>query len=275
VKDINSALQALPRGEEALDQAYREAKDRIDGQRQGFCDLAKRVLSWITYAQRLLTTEELQHALAVEIGKLELDETNIPDVNVMVSVCAGLVTVDPESNIIRLVHYTTQKYFERILPTWIPDAPTDIAKTCLTYLSFKTFASGCSPTDTEFEDRLAQNVFFSYAASHWIDHTCEVQADVKEVALLFLMNESLVSASYQVMSLPTYRYEGYSEGVQVTGLHLAARLGLQGLLASLLEYNEYADSRDSRGRTPLSWAAGNGHEAVVKLLLEKGAKKLQ
>ncbi|KAK9441880.1 Pfs, NB-ARC and Ankyrin domain protein [Metarhizium brunneum] len=31
------------------------------------------------------------------------------------------------------------------------------------------------------------------------------------------------------------------------------------------------DIRDRNGRTPLSWAAWNGHEAVVKLLLEKGA----
>jgi ankyrin repeat protein len=30
-----------------------------------------------------------------------------------------------------------------------------------------------------------------------------------------------------------------------------------------------ADSKDELGRTPLSWAAGEGHEAIVKLLVER------
>jgi hypothetical protein len=66
---------------------------------------------WITCAKRSLTTAELQHALAVEIGEPKLDEDNLLEIEDMVSMCAGLVTVDEESKIIRLVHYTTQEYF--------------------------------------------------------------------------------------------------------------------------------------------------------------------
>jgi len=44
----------------------------------------------------------------------------------------------------------------------------------------------------------------------------------------------------------------------------------------LLEKGAELETKDEYyGRTPLSWAAENGHEAVVKLLLEKGAMKLQ
>jgi len=52
------------------------------------------VLLWITYAKRQFTTSELQHALAVEHGASELDKENVPQVEYMVSVCAGLVVVD-------------------------------------------------------------------------------------------------------------------------------------------------------------------------------------
>jgi hypothetical protein len=111
---------------DVLAQAYKDAMERIDGQKPGFRLLAKKVLSWITFAKRSLTTSELQHALAVKPGDSELDKENLRYIEDMVSVCAGLVTVDEESKIIRLVHYTTQEYFERTQRDWFPDAQTDL-----------------------------------------------------------------------------------------------------------------------------------------------------
>ena len=81
--------------------------NRIQGQITNSRELAKQVLSWITCAKRPLTTLELQYTLTVETDKPELDDENLPEIEDMVSVCAGLVTVDEENNIIRLVHYIT------------------------------------------------------------------------------------------------------------------------------------------------------------------------
>ena len=44
-------------------------------------------------------------------------------------------------------------------------------------------------------------------------------------------------------------------------------------MTTLLKMDHHADSKDSYGRTPLSWAAENGHEAVVRLLLAEGRRR--
>jgi hypothetical protein len=121
-------------------------------------------LSWITCAKRPLTTSELQHALAVEKGDPELNKDKFPQIEDMVSVCAKLVTVDKESNIIRLVHYTTQEYFKRTQGKWFPNIETNITVICVTYLSFSVFESGFCQTDAEFEERLRLNQIYDYAA---------------------------------------------------------------------------------------------------------------
>ncbi len=83
-----------------------------------------------------ITTSELQHALATKPGKTKLDDGDVACIEDIVSICAGLVTVDEESGIIRLVHYTTQKYLERTRKKWFPDAESVITATCVAYLSF-------------------------------------------------------------------------------------------------------------------------------------------
>ncbi|KAH7142702.1 hypothetical protein B0J13DRAFT_503042, partial [Dactylonectria estremocensis] len=127
---------------EVLNQAYKDAMERINRQKLGFRRLAEKVLSWITCAKRPLTMSEVQHALATEIGDSELGEDNLERIERIVSVCAGLVTVDKESDIIRLVHYTTQEYFERTKSHWFPNAETYITTVCVTYLSFSAFEGG-------------------------------------------------------------------------------------------------------------------------------------
>jgi hypothetical protein len=125
-------LKKLPTGSGAYDYAYNDAMLRIQGQLEDEEQLAKRVLSWITCAKRPLTTSELEEALAVELNEPQLDLQNICRVQDMVSVCAGLVTIDEERGIIRLVHYTAQEYFERTQSTWFPGAEDDITTVCIT-----------------------------------------------------------------------------------------------------------------------------------------------
>jgi hypothetical protein len=76
-------------------------------------ELVIKVLLWITYAKRPLTTLELQYALATKVGKSELDKGDLLDIGDIIAVCLGLVTINKESSIIQLVYYTMQEYFQQ------------------------------------------------------------------------------------------------------------------------------------------------------------------
>ena len=222
---------------------------------------------WITCAKRPLTTSELCYALAVEVGEPELDQENLLDITDMVSVCAGLVTVDDVSNVIRLVHYTTQKYFERTQKRWFPSAETDITRTCVTYLSFSIFESGLCRSNGSFKDRLRTNQLCDYAAHNWGYHARAASVGVEQLITQLLESEAKLSGSCQAMMI---QYDD-SQKVprQVIGAHLAAYFGLNETTIGLLEDVHEPDSKDDLGRTPLSWAAEEGHEAVVKLLVAR------
>jgi hypothetical protein len=242
---------------------------RIESQGEGFRKLAKKVLFWVIYAKRTLSTAELQYALAVQPGKRVMNKDFIPGIEIVGSICAGLVAVDIQSDVVRLVHYTTQEYFQRT--SWFPNAEADITRTCVTYLSFDAFKTGFCSTDKEFKERLQLNVLYNYAARNWGHHARAAAKETQGLILDFLESEAKVSGCSQAMMAPEI-YSSYMVPKQVTRVHLTAYFGLGEVMEVLLEGRYDLDPKDSNGQTPLLYAASNGHEAVVKLLLEKGAE---
>ncbi|RYP64313.1 hypothetical protein DL771_008815 [Monosporascus sp. 5C6A] len=273
-KAIRESLVKLPAGSEAYDRAYQNAMERIQGQVSDQEELAKQVLSWIICSKRQLSKSELQHGLAVEKGQPQLDEENIPQIEDIISVCAGLVTVDKGSEIIRLIHYTAQEYFQRTQKDWFPNAEIEIATICATYLSFNVFETGFCENDESFERRLSSNPLYDYAAHNWGVHASKISTDCQDI-IEFLKNATKVEASSQtLMAVKRWSsHSRYSQEVprQATGLHLVAYFGVEELGRMLIENGVDIDAKDSHGRTPLSYASERGHKAVVRLLLNKGA----
>jgi ankyrin repeat protein len=279
-----------------LAQAYGETITRIRSQRKGFRLLAERVLSLLTCAERLLKGSELEEALAVRAGTPTLDRDKRENTRIIVSVCAGLVTVDEDSCIIRLVHDTTRAYLATHMFCIKPredfttledpmtfnaqkndDAMADTQKTfaiiCITYLSFTAFQDGVCQTDDEFEERLRSYPLYGYAAQNWGHHAREAITLYQEV-MDFLPYEANVEAASQALMASQHHKadSGYSQRVSknMTGVHLAAYYGLTETIAALLEKGHDPNAKDVYGRTPLWFAAANGHQAAAKLLLKKG-----
>jgi ankyrin repeat protein len=277
-KAVRLALRKLPSGSEAYDEAYKDIMERIKAQCPESKSLAEQVIIWVTFPKWTLTTLELQHALAIEEGESKLDEENIPQIEDMVSVCAGLVTVDENwragNRFVRLVHYTAQEYFERNRTFWFPNADKDIATACITYLMFENLRIQLNNTAAlDLQKRL--HPLFPYAAQYWGDHArnaIQNSSKLEQLVMDFLENKDAIEGLAQAQRRILRRRERYypRSDVLSTGLHMAAYFGLDKALDLLLQHANNPDPRDCFNNTPLILAAGNGHEGVVHLLLKTG-----
>jgi ankyrin repeat protein len=92
----------------------------------------------------------------------------------------------------------------------------------------------------------------------------------------FLESERKVEASSQALMFNKEDF-GYAYSLifprNMTGVHLAAYFGLEEVVNAVLSSRRDLDLTDGHRRTPLPYAAANGHEAVVWLLLEKRMEK--
>lgn len=164
-QDIINFLESIQ--ESGLDAAYKKTMETIENQDQNSVSLAKRILAWTIYAKREFSVEELRHVLAVRAGTKQFNPDYMPCATDLLSVCAGLVTDNNESGIIRLIHYTTLEFFRQTGRDWLRDMQADLAETCLTYLLYDCFRVGTCKANQAFE---AEFDFYKYAADNWAHH---------------------------------------------------------------------------------------------------------
>ncbi|KAF9892059.1 hypothetical protein FE257_002465 [Aspergillus nanangensis] len=278
--ELEEELHKISSGQSSnpTQEAYTKTIEMISS-RDDTSEWAHRIMAWVFHARRPLHLHELQLALTAQVQRtshqLDLDYAP-PDIQEFISFCAGLVVVNPTSNVIGFMHYTTHQYFQEYesLHAWLADAPGDIAQTCLRYLSFDTFALSPMQNQRGLRDRLRENAFLDYAARFWGDHAWGVQEHVEERALRFLRNKALAECASQVMTIPEgHDFRRSFTAVKMGGVHLVASFGLNMLLSRLLDgglpddaEGIIIDERDSQGRTPVSWAALKGHESTVEEL---------
>ena len=262
---------------------------------------------WVSHARRPLGIGELCHALAVEMGSTDLDPDNIPPQDTVLRSCLGLAVVDAETSTVRLIHYTLQEYLSS--PSILPDTHQTLGQTCLTYLNHKQVKMLPAKEIANFKDM----PFLQYSSLYWGSHAKVELSDRTKSLALELLNQAgnHISATLLIeqigallakkvtyshsCSLPYHLWLGLhcasyfgiieivtalierggtdineSDCMGFTPLTHAARQGNEGVVRLLLTRDDInPDKPDNDGRTPLWWASINGHEGVAKLLLAR------
>ena len=300
---VTQKLKELPSD---LNRVY----DRILGLIEADCkEIAELVLRWVAVARRPLLIDELAMALVLSTKKSENDtrpsEELLDEMKDGFKCCEPLVYVDIVNHTVNLVHQSAKDY---LLSTRLQEKDglsqyhiaLDITnllifKTCWAYLSLEEFEMGTVIIERLEDNRLRTNdlsqqflndhCFLEYASEEWKAHA--LAADPALATDHEFWRDDL-------HSLPTFRdfwlNQAAAEGQEVivqrlleegadpnskdcyyqTPLSRAAEEGHEAVVRLLLSRDDViADSRDNRGRTPLSWAAERGQEIVVRLLLSR------
>ncbi|KAJ7020740.1 ankyrin repeat domain-containing protein [Mycena alexandri] len=289
IKAVREALKELPKD---LHDSYDIAMQRIDAQSKEDRRMARSTITWVVNAKRPLTVEELQVALAVEPGTQQLDKENFTTIKRILSVCAGLVIVDEQLSVVRLVHYTTQEYLDSIQAQQFPDAQMEITCTLLTFLAFDGYPD--SFRDLRYLPPLAE--YSQYCLAH---ATGQPEVQLREILLKFLGEAFRWNNIMKVWdSIPwNYSYRPLQPSalwiavaanlVETTNfllagpplpqhsmdpeLIVASYYGHKKIVRILLDKGTDVNTAGGEYGSSLQAAAAGGHTEIVRILLEKGA----
>jgi len=246
-----------------LNEAYKKVVKRIRRQEPNKVELAKTILLWLVYAQRPLTTKELQHAIFVRKGDSAINTRFLDNPSTIAFVCGGLVIVEESTDSIRLMHATTRHFLEKNLcrldaqedgPTEAPgtqeisqfniSANQTIALACVAYLQLREFSTVQVKTLDQWNGRLRTYAFYEYAADFW-EHHADVGAVRDNPLILELVHNNAAMAEMSpVLSLADWQ-SSEEQSCQQCYQDVERSPGFDNLVASITHWLQDCDTSPS------------------------------
>ena len=286
---IRKSIQGLP---SELSRLYKELLEDISEE-----DLPQslQLMQWICFAVKPLSLAELRFATVInadtpcesiaECQKMdEYAETDEQMEKKIRDLSKGLAEVKQHKDkwIAQFIHQSVSDYLIKDGLTML-DKPSSesvegrahfrLSRSCIRCMEMKELSNQI------FEGpRLYRHVIFPflrYAVTSWTIHMVKAEEEglTQEHLLSFCQPQNRTLEVWIRLYSNIDRLSRHCPLPQTTLLHLASRYRIISVLNSILNLRWVdADSKDDWGRTPLSWAAGNGHKTVVQLLLEQNVE---
>ncbi|TFK16441.1 ankyrin [Coprinopsis marcescibilis] len=215
-----------------------------------------------------MTIDDLRHALAFDPVRSKYDPELLVDADSLVSVCCGLITLEPQSKLVRLVHYTAKDFLKPYLRKDYPEPHSLISSSCVArmiYCGLHDMQDGIWSLYSSIP--FYGNPFLGYSHSRWALHS----------HLCASIPPATVDLILQCRNFPIFHREDLllDSG---SSAHVAAAYGFPSLLREwfdqshsgslALPHNLDVNARTRDGFTPLWLASHFGHIEVVNILLD-------
>ena len=213
-------------------------------------------------------------------------DIRFPDPRDLLDIFPGLLQVEANESanpIVRLAHFSVKEYLisERIKTQkpqkfWLPEIQSHelIAASCLAYILHFEGKNDLFIDDHTFTHKsLEKYPLMDYACSYWPAHAGVAdpyQGILKDLGLEFLRRSDLRKVWFRQFHSGPLLDTRDEEQECIPPLFIAASIGILGMVQTLLESGHDANERCAFG-TALETAATQGHDTVLRLLLENGA----
>ncbi|KAH6877440.1 ankyrin repeat-containing domain protein [Coprinopsis sp. MPI-PUGE-AT-0042] len=256
-QEVRQTLEAFP---SRIEDVYLQTWRQILEQRSSNAVLAMTTLVWVLNASRSMTIEELQHAVATSPETYKFEPSRLAPGTTLITLCRGLITLEEESKLVRLVHYTAKDTLQGLLRHSFPHPHSHLATVCMTHLTHCGFQNTTVHSEAEFVAVRQADPLLAYASDSWAVHARE-SLDAEDTRRLIAKFVSKCNA------FPTYTTPKFSSFDVLGPLHIIA---IHNLPMSLITQDDIADPNvvtQIYQRSPLMLASLSGYEGAVSSLI--------